>query len=187
VRRFAVDRPVPRAAIDEAVALAATAPAPHHTRPWRFILLTDATRRRLLDRMAERWRADLRSDGVDEATIAVRTARSDALHREAPVLLAAFVDLSGAHPYADAHRARAERDLFVLAGGAAIEALLVALAARGLGAAWTSSTTFCPDTVRDTLAVPEAWEPLGTVAVGWPDAPIGERSSLSSDGLLEER
>jgi coenzyme F420-0:L-glutamate ligase/coenzyme F420-1:gamma-L-glutamate ligase len=187
VRRFAIDRPVPGASIAEAVAVAATAPAPHHTRPWRFIRLEDATRRALLDSMAESWRADLQADGVPAATIDARLARSDALHRAAPALLAAFVDLSGAHPYADARRARAERDLFVLSGGAAIEALLVALAARGLGAAWTSSTAFCGDTVRDALGLPATWEPLGTVAVGWPDGPVPVRSSLSSDGLLEER
>jgi coenzyme F420-0:L-glutamate ligase/coenzyme F420-1:gamma-L-glutamate ligase len=187
VRRFDLRRPVPDAVISEAVATAATAPAPHHTRPWRFVRLTDATRHALLDRMAEAWRADLGADGVDAATIAERVRRSDGVHREAPVLLAVFVDLAAAHPYPDARRARAERDLFVLSGGAAIEALLVALAARGLGSAWTSSTAFCPDTVRDVLGVPETWEPLGTVAIGWPDGPIAPRSPQPAAGLLEER
>jgi len=187
VRRFDVQRPVPDAAITEAVAIAATAPAPHHTRPWRFVRLTDATRHALLDRMAETWRADLDADGVDAATIAERVRRSDEVHREAPVLLATFVDLAAAHPYPDARRTQAERDLFILSGGAAIEALLVALATRGLGSAWTSSTVFCPDTVRDVLGVPPTWEPLGTVAVGWPDGPIAPRSPQPADGLLEER
>jgi coenzyme F420-0:L-glutamate ligase/coenzyme F420-1:gamma-L-glutamate ligase len=187
VRRFDAARPVPDAAIVEAVAVASTAPAPHHTRPWRFVRLTDTARPTLLDAMAQAWRADLLADGVDEATIDARLARSDALHRDAPVLLAAFVDLSAAHPYRDARRTRAERDLFLLSGGAAIEALMVALTARGLGAAWTSSTTFCPDTVRGCLELPDAWEPLGTIAIGWPEGPLGPRSGLSSEGLLEER
>jgi len=187
VRRFATDRSVPAATILEAVTAASTAPAPHHTRPWRFVQLADETRGPLLDAMAETWRADLLADGVAEATVGARLARSDALHRQAPVLLAAFVDLATAHPYADVRRARAERDLFVLSGGAAIEALLIALAARGLGAAWTSSTAFCPDTVRDVLGLPTTWEPLGTIAVGWPDEAIAPRSGLSGDGLLEER
>lgn len=187
VRGFDVRRAVPDATLAEAVATAATAPAPHHTRPWRFVRCADTTRGILLDRMAEAWRADLRADGVDETTIAARLARSDALHRTAPVLLAAFVDLAAAHPYADARRARAERDLFVLSGGAAIEALLVALTARGIGAAWTSSTTFCPDTVREALGVPSTWEPLGTVAVGWPDGPLAPRPPRSDQDLLEDR
>jgi coenzyme F420-0:L-glutamate ligase/coenzyme F420-1:gamma-L-glutamate ligase len=187
VRGFATDRPVPTATILEAVTAASTAPAPHHTRPWRFERLSEGTRASLLDAMAETWRADLLADGVDEATVDARLARSDALHRQAPVLLAAFVDLSAAHPYPDGRRTRAERDLFVLSGGAAIEAMLVALAARGLGAAWTSSTAFCPDTVRDVLGVPDTWEPLGTIAIAWPDGPIAPRSDLPGDGLLGER
>ena len=187
VRRFDLRRAVPDALLAEAAATAASAPAPHHTRPWRFVRCTDTTRGALLDRMAEAWRADLRVDGVDEATVAARLARSDALHRTAPVLLLAFVDLTAAHPYADARRARAERDLFVLSGGAAIEALLVALAARGLGAAWTSSTTFCPDTVREAIGVPATWEPLGAVAIGWPDGPPAPRPPRPDLDLLEDR
>jgi coenzyme F420-0:L-glutamate ligase/coenzyme F420-1:gamma-L-glutamate ligase len=187
VRRFDSARPVPDAAIVEAVTVASTAPAPHHTRPWRFVRLMDTTRPALLDAMAQAWRADLLADGVDVATIDARLARSDTLHRDAPVLLAAFVDLSAAHSYRDERRTRAERDLFVLSGGAAIEALLVALAARGLGSAWTSSTAFCPDTVRSSLELPHTWEPLGTIAIGWPEGPREPRPRLSGDGLLEER
>ena len=187
VRDLDASRPVPRDRISEAVESAASAPAPHHTRPWRFVLLEDATRARLLDAMSEAWRADLRADGTDEGRIAARLARSDALHRTAPALLAVFVDLGGAQPYPDARRTRAERDLFVLSGGAAIEALLVALTSRGLGAAWTSSTTFCPDVVRGVLGLPETWEPLGTVAIGWPAGPVPPRPGRSADGLLEER
>lgn len=187
VRTFDAARDVPDAPLEEAVALATTAPAPHHTRPWRFLRLEPATRTALLDAMGAAWREDLRRDGLDEAAIDRRLARSDALHRDAPELLAVFVDLSGTHPYPDAGRRGAERDLFVLSGGAAIEALLVALAARGLGAAWTSSTVFCPDAVRATLRLPASWEPLGTVAVGWPAAEVPERPAPSIDGVLDTR
>jgi coenzyme F420-0:L-glutamate ligase/coenzyme F420-1:gamma-L-glutamate ligase len=37
VRRFDTGRPVPASVLDAAVAVASTAPAPHHTRPWRFV------------------------------------------------------------------------------------------------------------------------------------------------------
>src|SRR5271167_4521263 len=63
VRRFA-DQPVPPDLIEAAVAEALTAPAPHHTRPVRFVWLqTPATRTRLLDRMKDKWRRDLGGDG----------------------------------------------------------------------------------------------------------------------------
>lgn len=187
VRSFASDRPVPHTMLAEAVAVATTAPAPHHTRPWRIVRITPGTRTELLDAMARTWRADLAADGLDPDTIDRRIARSDALHRQAPELLAIFVDLSDAHAYPDGRRARAERDLFVLAGGAAIEALLVALAARGLGSAWTSSTVFCADTVREVLAVPGTWEPLGTVAVGWPAGPVTARPDPDGHDVFEAR
>jgi coenzyme F420-0:L-glutamate ligase / coenzyme F420-1:gamma-L-glutamate ligase len=168
VRRFDPSRAVPTAALEAAVAAAATAPAPHHTRPWRVLRLTATTRTQLLDAMAARWRADLRDDGTAPDVIERRLARSDAVLREAPELLVPFVVLEGAHAYPDQRRSVAERDLFVLSGGAALQNLQVVLAGHGIGAAWISSTAFCPDTVRAVLELPAPWVPLGMVAVGWP-------------------
>jgi coenzyme F420-0:L-glutamate ligase / coenzyme F420-1:gamma-L-glutamate ligase len=188
VRRFDRERPVPDDLLHRAIAAAATAPAPHGTRPWRFLQLTDATRDDLLDAMAQRWQDDLGADGVADDVTARRIARSDAVLREAPVLLAPFVCLDGAHHYPDERRTTAERDLFTMAGGAALQGLQVVLAAHGLGAAWISSTAFCPDTVRAVLTLPETWVPLGMVAVGWPaGAAPAPREPLDPHDLLEVR
>jgi coenzyme F420-0:L-glutamate ligase / coenzyme F420-1:gamma-L-glutamate ligase len=189
VRSFDPDRPVPEEALRAAIAAAATAPAPHHTRPWRVLRLTAATRTRLLDAMAARWRADLAGDGVTEATIVRRLARSDAVLRAAPELLVPFVVLDGAHRYPDERRTVAERDLFVLSGGAALQNLQIVLTGHGLGAAWISSTVFCPATVRAELDLPAGWEPLGMVAVGWPAAGAlpGARPPIDVEQLLLER
>lgn len=187
VRTFAPDRAVPAAALARAAAAAATAPAPHHTRPWRLVRLRAGTRTLLLDAMAETWRADLAGDGVAPDVVARRIARSDGVLRTAPEVLAAFVDLAGAQAYTDARRTRAERDLFLLAGGAALEAALVALAAEGLGAAWVSASVFCADTVRTVLDLPATWEPLGLVAVGHPAAPPAPRPPADPHEVLSER
>ena len=162
------DRAVPDEVLRDAVATAVTAPAPHHTRPWRVVRLADGTRGRLLDAMAARWRADLAADGTADDVVARRVERSDAILRTAPELLCPFVDVDGAHAYPDARRSQAERDMFLLSGGAALSNLQVALAAHGVGAAWISSTLFCPDVVREALDLPTTWLPLGMVAVGWP-------------------
>ncbi len=187
IRRFDPQRDVPPAAIDAAVRAAATAAAPHHTRPWRFIRLTAATRTRLLDAMAERWRADLAADGVAAEVIARRLDGSDRVLRDAPELLVPFIVLDGAHHYADDRRTVAERDLFMLSGGAALANLQIVLAAHGLGAAWMSSTAFCAPTVREVLDLDTRYQPLGTVAVGWPTSAPAPRPPIDVDGLLLER
>ena len=187
VRRLDPDRPVPTDALTAAVAAAATAPAPHGSRPWRFVRLTDPRRDEVLDAMAARWRADLTGDGVDDLTIERRIAHSDAILRVAPELLLAFVALDAAHVYPDARRSRGERDLFVLSGGAALQNLRVVLAGHGLGSAWISSTAFCPGTVRDALDLPHDWTPIGAVAIGWPagDRPAPRTPPDLADVLIE--
>ncbi|WP_424189400.1 coenzyme F420-0:L-glutamate ligase [Actinokineospora sp. G85] len=175
--------PVDPEALRQAVGAALTAPAPHHTRPVRFVHVR-AKRAELLAAMRERWAADLRADGWDDERVARRVARGDLLHRATEVVLP-FLVREGAHDYPDARRAEAERVMFTVAGGAAVQGLLVALAAAGLGSCWVSSTIFCADVVRRVLDLPEDWEPLGAVAVGHPVEPLVPRAPRTDEGLLE--
>jgi coenzyme F420-0:L-glutamate ligase/coenzyme F420-1:gamma-L-glutamate ligase len=158
--------PVDEGALRRAVAAALTAPAPHHTHPVRFVHLADRTRRaRLLDAMREAWRSDLTADGMPPERIERRVRRGDLLYGATEIVLP-FMILDGAHDYPDDRRSAAERTMFTIAAGAAVQGLLVALAAEGIGSCWVSSTIFCPDVVRDVLELPSDWEPLGAVAVG---------------------
>jgi coenzyme F420-0:L-glutamate ligase/coenzyme F420-1:gamma-L-glutamate ligase len=166
IRSFG-DGPVPRDAVADAVAAACTAPAPHHTRPWLFVALDGApAKRALLAAIAEAWRADLRGDGTPEETIERRIARSDEVLGQAPTLIVPFVRFAGAHPYTDEERAGAEREMFLLSGGAAIQNLLLALHARSIASCWISSTLFCQEETRAVLGVDDGWHALGTVACG---------------------
>ena len=174
IRAFG-DGEVPRGVVEEAVRAACTAPAPHHTRPWSFTALwSPAAKRRLLGAIAEAWRADLRGDGTPEATIARRIARSDAVLGAAPVLIVPWVRFERAHPYPDAERAHAEREMFLLSGGAAIQNLLLALHAQGYASCWISSTLFCQQESRMALGMDDRWFALGTVAAG--PTPAGDAS-----------
>lgn len=185
VRHFAPDA-VDRGALDRALAAALTAPAPHHTTPFRFVTLsTEAARTRLLDAMAQAWVEDLRQDGMTEPAVATRTRRGDVL-RGAPLIVVPCLVREGAHNYPDDRRAGAERDMFTVAAGAAVGSLLIALNAEGLGSAWVSSTLFCPDVTRTALDLPADWEPLGAVAVGVPAEPPKPRPDRDPTPFLRE-
>ena len=186
VRRFA-PQPVPPQLIETAVADALTAPAPHHTRPVRFVWLRDAARRMaLLDRMKARWQDDLTRDGKSEQAIKARVGRGQILY-EAPELVIPFLVPDGAHAYPDDARTAAEHTMFTVAVGAAVQALLVALAVRGVGSCWVGSTIFAADVVRDELELPSEWEPLGAIAIGYADEPLTPREPAQITGLLVQK
>jgi coenzyme F420-0:L-glutamate ligase/coenzyme F420-1:gamma-L-glutamate ligase len=165
VRSF-TNEPVDLDAIRRAIAAAVTAPAPHHSEPWRFVIVSSqAARTALLDTMLAAWIEDLRRDGFTEEQISRRTKRGLPL-REAPLILVPCLDASAAHDYPDERRSRAEEAMFTVAIGAAVENFLVALAVENLGSAWISSALFCQDVAATALDLPDGWRPMGAIAVG---------------------
>ncbi|MGW2826868.1 coenzyme F420-0:L-glutamate ligase [Streptomyces sp. NPDC001443] len=186
VRAF-TDEPVDPGAVRRAVAAAVTAPAPHHTTPWRFVLLeSERSRTGLLDAMRDAWIADLRRDGKSEESIAKRVRRGEVL-RAAPYLAVPCLVMDGSHTYGDARRDGAEREMFVVATGAGVQNFLVALAGERLGSAWVSSTMFCRDVVREVLDLPAHWDPMGAVAIGHPAELPRPRPERTAEAFVEVR
>ncbi|QTJ70158.1 coenzyme F420-0:L-glutamate ligase (plasmid) [Rhodococcus sp. ZPP] len=185
IRSF-TDKAVDPRAIRTAVADALTAPAPHHTRPVRFVWLRSNTiRARLLTAMREQWRTDLAGDGLPRELVDRRVERGNILFN-APEVIVPFCVPDGAHKYPDLRRRQAEATMFSVSVGAAVQGLLVSLAAQGIGSCWIGSTIFAPDVVRGQLNLPTEWRPLGAVAVGYAAQPPEPRPAVDpADALIE--
>ena len=153
----------------------------------RFVWVRDpGLRHKLLDAM-RRVAGGATCTGTDftPEQVAKRLSRGDILYR-APEVVIPFLVPDGAHTYPDARRNDCEKTMFTVAGGAAVQGLLVALAAEGLGSCWIGSTIFAADIVRDVLGLDERWQPLGSVAIGIPlTEPDPRGPAAPGEGLLE--
>ena len=158
--------PLPPEQVDALVALALTAPAPHHTEPWRFVEVSPARREALAVAMGDAWAADLARDGLPEARRAWALARSHRRVVDAPTLLLGCLVADGLNAYADDRRARAEWGLAQHSFGAALQNILLGASARGLAAYWISAPLYAPEAVRSALDLDEAWQPQALVCIG---------------------
>jgi coenzyme F420-0:L-glutamate ligase/coenzyme F420-1:gamma-L-glutamate ligase len=185
IRAF-LDEPVPTAVLDTVIEAACLAPAPHHSRPWRWVVVSSAAARRdLADGMGARWRRDLDGDGVARSRIDELVAKSDEKIRSAPALVLGCLTWDGLDRYPDETRQRAEFGMALLSLGAAVENLMLAVADAGYASCWVAAPIFCPDEARDALALPPAWRPHAMVLIGKPDpAYVGrERPPVPLDDL----
>ncbi len=169
IRAF-TDAPVPRSRLDALVEAACLAPAPHHSRPWRFVVVdTDDAKRSLAHGMGARWRRDLEADGVASARVDELVDASHAKITGAPALVLGCLTWDGLDRYPDEARQRAEFGMALLSLGAAVENLMLAAAEADLASCWIAAPIFCPEEARDALALPREWLPHAMVMVGVPD------------------
>jgi F420 biosynthesis protein FbiB-like protein len=169
IRAFRPDA-VPADHLDALVAAACLAPAPHHSRPWRFVTLSDASARAALaDGMGERWRQDLTGDGVAAAQIDALVDASRQRLVGAPAAVLGCLTDDGLDRYPDEARQLAEWGMALLALGAAVENLMLAATDLGLASCWVAAPIFCPTEARDALGLDPSWLPHALVLVGYPD------------------
>jgi coenzyme F420-0:L-glutamate ligase/coenzyme F420-1:gamma-L-glutamate ligase len=183
IRKFS-DKTVEEKIINLAIGDALLAPAPHHSEPFRFIVLRNdidkhtEIRNKLLNEMRSAWISDLKEiDKKETGEVSRRISKGDIV-RTAPVMILPIVNLDfGAHSYPDERRQSAERDMFMVAGGAAVENLMIRLSAEGLGSAWISSTIFTQEIVRKQFDLSKGALALGAVVVGYPAEIARERTA----------
>jgi len=182
-------RPVPRELIEKLLAVACVAPAPHHTRPWRFVELESVpSRQRLAAAMGVAWRRDLERDGVAPEKIAALLEKSRKQIEGAPALLLGCLVAEGLRAWPDERRRRAEWGMAQQSMGAALENIMVAAHALGLASYWISAPLYCADAVREALELPAAYEAQALIAIGYAAAGVAPRPRPEPDvSALTER
>jgi coenzyme F420-0:L-glutamate ligase/coenzyme F420-1:gamma-L-glutamate ligase len=151
-----------------------SAPSAHNAQPWRFYVLESSeTKRRLAEAMGAAFWQDLEKDG--ETAEATELVVSESIERfsTAPVLVLACLSMDTMDVYSDERRRQAEFVMGVQSVAAAVQNILLAAHAEGLGACWFCAPLFCQEVVQETLKLPSDVYPQVLVALGEPaESPI---------------
>ena len=150
--------PVPRELVEQLLAAAVEAPNHKLTLPWRFWVLAGGARDALGELMAAAVAKGLTDPESDVGRVQIAAARSKALR--APVLVVVGVMHETEDP--------AVRWENVLAGAAAIENLLLAAHALGLGAMWRTGVFAYDPEVKAHFGLARDDDLIGFVYVGRP-------------------
>ena len=157
--------PVARETIEKLLHAAVQAPNHYRNRPWRFVVLTGKSREELGEVMAQ----TLKKRSPEMPETGMEKERSKPLR--APVLIAVGVDKS------DDPRVLEIENICSVA--AAVENLLLAAHAEGLGAMWRTGPGVRDPEVKKFLGFEPGQELLSFVYLGFPDVegPFVERPS----------
>lgn len=179
IRLFHPNKPVPRGHVIEALDLARQAPSNSNTQPWHLVLASGAARERLVHALVTE--ARVREPAVpplpaefDSARYALGEqlhgslgiARDDSEGRRRAVQLnwrfynAPLAGIVCMHR--DLHHADS------LGVGMFLQTFVLGLTARGLGSCVQMLIAGFPDVVRDTLSIPDRYEILCGLAIGYP-------------------
>ena len=167
IRKFQAT-PVPDHLVEQILQTAAWAPSAHNRQPWRFVVIRDgASKVELAAAMGRRLRSDLAADGVPPELIERDAGRSYQRISSAPLLVLLCLTMADMDTYPDERRSRSEAVMAAQSVAMAGQNLLLAAHAVGLGACWLCGPLFCPDVVRETLALPDDWQPQALITVGF--------------------
>lgn len=170
------------AEIDRLIEYAMYAPSAHNAQPWRFFIVNDKRKKReLIEKMAAQFQQDLEKDNLPTAVIRQRIHRSIQLFTDAPAVVIACIDMRGMDKYPDLKRQQAEMIMAIQSLAAAIQNLLLAAKALGLGACWYCAPLFCRETVHTVLSLSDHHIPQALITLGYPaeNPPVPPRTSLN--------
>ena len=187
--RQLAERAVPAEVLHELLALACAAPAPHHTRPWRYVIVGAEHREELADALGAAWRSDLTRDGQPDAVIDRLLRRSRRQIVSAPALILACLTREGLRDWPDDRRAGNEWAMAQQSIGAGMQNLMLGAHALGLASYWISAPLFAPEAAARALDLPDGYVAQAFVVVGYPppDTAARPRPEIDLARLIIER
>jgi F420 biosynthesis protein FbiB-like protein len=169
IRQFKPD-PVPDEALWKILDAAIRAPSGSNTQPWAFLVVQDAAKREAIAR-AIRERMDDPAQGRAEAQqldpVRRRMRLASIAFREnvasAPVLIIPCL-VAPTSPTRDINHLFAGSSIY-----AAVQNLMLAARALGLGTVLTTFNIRIEDVIRQEFDVPDDAKPVAVIPVGYPD------------------
>jgi nitroreductase len=147
--------PLGRAIIEKLLQAAVQAPNHHRVRPWRFVVLTGESRQALGDVMA----LALKKHNPELPEAGIEKERAKPLR--APLLIAVGVDQPLEPNVLEIEN--------ICAAAAAVENLLLAAHAEGLGAHWRTGAAARDPEVKKFLGFRPEQELIGFIYIGYPN------------------
>jgi len=146
-------RPVPPEKLKAILSAARLAPSHHNMQPWRFVIVQDDERKRLLAQASNRGKLIAEAPAVIVAF---------AVEEDIPVTIGGYIS---AYPL----------DVAV-----AVDHLQLAATAEGLGTNWIIE--FNDEKIRAVLHVPEGIHPIAVIPVGFPQEANGSDRPAEDNG-----
>jgi nitroreductase len=165
-------RPVEKEKIDAIIECGLYAPSGMDKQTWHFSVVTD---RALLDRISEANRAQiLKSDDVPAPVRIMAESPNFDSFRGAPMAIIVSGDASEKNACADCANA--------------VENMAIAAYSLGLGSCYLASFKICMETpegahFKKELQIPEGYEPLYALAIGYGNEKLGERSPRKKNAV----
>ena len=161
-RAFDPDRDVGDDLVEQVLDAARFAPSSENTQPWVFVVIRDPEgRRRLTDLMARLWTTATGAPLPDHLQADVDGGMNGGF-ATAPVWVVVGAD--------DQLAGRGEQASSIYP---AVQNLLLAATALGLGSAMTTLATYDPAEVRTIAGLPDHVRPYALIPLGWPAKPLG--------------
>jgi nitroreductase len=165
------DRPVDDGLVERCLRAATHAPSAENLQPWEFVVVRDP---RLRSAIGDLTRQAWQGGGRQHSKGRLPPALLEDVHHgaEGGIASAPVLVVVGGNS-AVALEATLASSVFP-----AVQNLLLAASALGLGSAMTTLATLFADQLCDLLDMPPTVRPMAVVPLGWPAAPLGPPTRL---------